>query len=158
MFLNKRTLNCKHPAKPLQRQKNHSATLLQSGFKISRKTAQNINNPSNVWQNPSNHLAGYINFLHFFVPNACKIQASQTSDHLPPLRDKSVQHSLKKRQILQKSAHPVGQVVNFYQQLTTLKIRHFACFLGHFYQNFVYLINAYFRDMLIFSLWCHILY
>ena len=55
------------------------------------------------------------------MPKACKIQALRGFDHLPPLRDKSVRHSLKKRQILQKSAHSVGQVVNFYQQLTTLK-------------------------------------
>ena len=55
------------------------------------------------------------------MPNACKLQALRGFDHLPPLRDKSVQHSLKKRQILQKSAYPIGQVVNFYQQLTTLK-------------------------------------
>ena len=92
------------------------------------------------------------------MPNACKIQALRGFARLPPLRDKRVQHSLQKYQILQKSALPVGQVVNFYQQLTTLKMCYFACFLGLFYQNFVCLIKAGFRDMLIFSLWCHILY
>ena len=55
------------------------------------------------------------------MPKASKIEALRKFNRLPPLRDKSVQHPLKKRQILQKSAHPVGQVVNFYQQLTTLK-------------------------------------
>jgi hypothetical protein len=55
------------------------------------------------------------------VPKARKNRALSRFKRLPPLRDKSVQHSLKKRQILQNSAHSVGQVVNFYQQLTTLK-------------------------------------
>jgi len=55
------------------------------------------------------------------VPKASKIEVLRRFNRLPPLRDKSVRHSLKKRQIFQKSAHSVGQVVNFYQQLTTLK-------------------------------------
>ena len=54
---------------------------------------------------------------------------------------------------MQKSAYSVGQMVNFYQQLTTLKMCYFTCFLGLFYQNFACLINARFRDMLTFSLW-----
>ena len=59
------------------------------------------------------------------MPKARKNRVLRGFLRLPPLRDKSVQLSLKKRQFLQKSALPVGQVVNFYQQLTTLKMCYF---------------------------------
>ncbi len=55
------------------------------------------------------------------MPKASKIEVLRRFNRLPPLRDKSAQHSLQKRNILQKSTLPVGQVVNFYQQPTTLK-------------------------------------
>ena len=93
-----------------------------------------------------------VKFPPFFVPKACKIEALRKFNRLPPLRDKTVQHSVKKHQISQKSPYPVGQVVNFYQQLTALKIPYFSVFLRDVYQNFVCLIKAGFRDMLIFIL------
>jgi len=42
------------------------------------------------------------------VPKACKNRALRGFNRLPPLRDKSARYSLKKRQVLQKSAPQKG--------------------------------------------------
>ena len=65
-----------------------------------RATVPGVQIPLSPWRKFNTQ--SVLNLLHFFVSNACKIQALRGFDHLPPLRDKSVQHSLKKRNILQK--------------------------------------------------------